>query len=112
MHRSAPGQNRTPHDTALQNCGPVIAFVTTFSVLGRYDYANKFETGELAPGVDATAGQVAAPISVVAALIATGCLIGSVSVSFTKTVAATVIMVMRAAPIYGLAALFTVSLAF
>lgn len=112
-------QYRNPAEPVIANVlalgsllATVIAFVTAFSVLGSYDYANKFENGELPPGVDATAGQVAATMSVVAALIATGCLIGAVSVRFTKTVAATVVMVVLAAPIYGLAALFTVSLAF
>jgi len=30
----------------------VVAFMTAFSVLGSYDYANKFENGALPPGTD------------------------------------------------------------
>jgi hypothetical protein len=37
-----------------------LAFMTAFSVLGSYDYANKFENGQLPPGADAGAGQLAA----------------------------------------------------
>jgi hypothetical protein len=85
--------------------------VTTFSVLGSYDYANKFENGELPPGTDASAGQIAAVISVVSGLTAAGCLIGAASVRFTKTVAATGIVVLLAAAPYGPVALFTIALA-
>jgi hypothetical protein len=58
---------------------------------GRYDYANKFENGELPPGADAS--------------------VGAITVCFTKTVAAIATVVLLAAALYGPVALFTIGLA-
>jgi hypothetical protein len=62
-----------------------VAFLSGFSVVGGYDFANKFENGEWPPGTDVGAMQLAARISIGAAVIAA---ISLVTAAATRTNAA------------------------
>lgn len=89
-----------------------IAYMMMFSVLGDTHYASKFENGALPAGVDPSAGQTAAVISLIAAACAVVAIGGAVGVRATKLVGTVAVVGVLAAVPYFVLELITWQLAF
>jgi uncharacterized membrane protein (UPF0182 family) len=89
-----------------------VGYLAMFGVLGDSSFAVKFETGEFAPGYDATGGQVAAVIVACAGLASVVAVFAAACIKATKVVAVVAVVLLLAAVPYLPLAFVTVGLAF
>jgi hypothetical protein len=81
-------------------------------VLGGSEYASKFENGELPAGFDAAGGQVAAVISLGAAVFSFVAIVAAASIRGSKLIGVIAVVALLAAAPYLLLELVTWQLAF
>ncbi len=90
----------------------VLAYASTFVVLGSSDYASKFENGRLPADFDGSGGREAAVVSIVCAALAVVLVVGALAAKVTKATATITLLVVVAVIPYALLELVTWELAF
>jgi hypothetical protein len=89
-----------------------IAYLSMFAVLGNGDYSDEFENGRMPTTFDASGGQVAAVISLVAAIAAFSCIVAAGRIRATSVVIVVALVGLLAAAPYALLEMLTWQLTF